>query len=141
MNNEVVIKELNAYLKAEYTAIHAYENYIHHAEDESIKKQLQQIQQEHKMHAAIIAERIQDLGGKAVNDNGIMMSIQEGVMNIIVRDQKKDMIQQVIKAQNLGIEMTEKIVRGDLDPDSKQLIEMNLNEDRNHLDQLNNLIH
>lgn len=52
MNNENIVKELNAYLKGEYMAIHSYEHYIQNISNPNIKKALQKIQQEHKQHAA-----------------------------------------------------------------------------------------
>ncbi|WP_211091263.1 DUF2383 domain-containing protein [Metabacillus sediminilitoris] len=82
MNKNTVIKELNEYLKGEFMGIHAYEHYIQHTNDQNMKKSLQQIQQDHKQHAAKIAERIQNLGGKAAEDNGFMGSIRESMMMI-----------------------------------------------------------
>ena len=36
--------------------------------------------------------------------------------------------------------MVEEIVRGDIDLESRKIVEENLNEDREHINQLNNLI-
>ncbi|WP_210766926.1 DUF2383 domain-containing protein [Cerasibacillus terrae] len=82
MNQKDVVKELNAFLKGEYMGIHAYEHFIKHTQDPKLKDEPQRIQQEHKQHAARTAERIQNLGGKAVEDNGIMLSMKESMMNM-----------------------------------------------------------
>lgn len=138
MNEEHIVKELNEYLKGEYMGIHAYEHFIKHTDDPSLKNELQRIQQEHKHHAAKIAERIQNLGGKAVNDNGMMLSIQEVMMNIKEQpNNNEEIIKGVLKGQEIGINKVEKIVRGDLDSTSLQLVQDNLSDDRNHINELN----
>lgn len=141
MQEDVVIKELNAYLKGEYMAIHSYEHFIQHAIDPKVKNELQRIQQEHKQHALKVAERIQDLGGKAVNDNGVMLSMKEGMMMLKgISNNTEEIIMEAIKGQEMGMRMTEDIVRGDLDPDSNDLVAKNLDEDREHIKQLNSLL-
>lgn len=141
MDNDTVIKELNAYLKGEFMGIHSYEQYIQQVTDPTIKTELQRIQREHKEHAAKTAERIQDLGGKAVNDNGVMLSMREGMMKLKgTPDTVDEILLSAIKGQEIGMKMTEEIVRGDLDPESKQLIAENLDQDREHINHLNDLI-
>lgn len=142
MNDELVIQELNESLKGEYMGIHAFEHYIYHTKDPKIKEVLQKIQQDHKRHAAKLAERIQNLGGKASEDNGIKASISEWMMKMkgFPTDTEK-IIEEVLKGQQMGIEASEKIVRDDLDPESRQVVENNLSEDREHIDLLNQLLH
>lgn len=141
MDKNTVIKELNEYLKGEYMGIHAYEHYIQHTHDQNMKTSFQQIQQDHKQHAAKIAERIQNLGGKAAEDNGFMGSLRESMMMIKgFPDTTDEILKEVINGQQLGIRATENIVRGDLDPESLQMVKSNLDEDRSHIDQLNRLM-
>ncbi len=136
-----VVKELNNYLKGEYMAIHAYEHYIYHTKDVRIKAILQSIQQEHKEHAARIADRIQNLGEKAVMDNGVKLSVMETMMKIKVNPvTTEEILQGVIKGQKKGIQATEELVRGDLDQESFQLVAENLSQDREHIEQLQNLL-
>ncbi|GAB2559117.1 DUF2383 domain-containing protein [Gracilibacillus alcaliphilus] len=141
MSSEDVIKELNAFLKGEFMAIHSYEYYIQHVSDPFIKKELQRIQQEHKKHAVKIAERVQNLGGKAVEDNGVMLSIREGMLNLKgFPDSVEGILKNAINGQEKGMKIAEEIVRGDLDLESRQTVEEILDEDRDHINQLNNLI-
>lgn len=136
-----VINELNAYLKGEFMGIHALEYYIYHTNDPNIKSELQRIQQEHKQHASKIAERIQDLGGKAVTDNGPKLSVMEMMMNMKRSpNSTEDILNGVIHGQHKGIQATEEIVRGDLDQESLQLVKENLSEDRAHIEKLNRLL-
>lgn len=142
MNENKVIKSLNDYLKGEYMGIHAYEHYIEQVADMDIQTELQHIQQEHKQHAIKIAERIQNLGGKAVEDNGVMLSMSETMMNLKgFPDTTEGILQGAIKGQEKGINKSEEIVRNKLDPESLQVVKDNLAEDRTHIDQLSNLLH
>lgn len=137
MSDKAIVKELNAYLKGEYMGIHAFEHYIHHTQDPHIKTELQRMQQEHKQHAAKIAERIQNLGGQAVMDNGMKLSMMEFMMDIKgYPDTTEGILKGVIKGQMMGIDTSEEIVQGDLDQTSLLLVKENLAEDRAQVDQL-----
>lgn len=141
MNEEDVVKELNAYLKGEYMGIHAYEHYIKHTYDPNLKSELQRIQQEHKQHAAKTAERIQNLGGKAVDDNGMKLSISETMMNMKnFPDNNEGIIKEVLKGQEMGMNQATEIIKGDLDHESIQVIKNNSDEDKAHIEQLNQLM-
>lgn len=139
-----IIKELNAFLKGQYIGIHAYETFIYNAPDSKTKGILQDIQQDHKQHANKVAERIQNLGGEPVDDVGFVGSITE-----IINDLKgsppettQDIFTSALKGENYyGIQVSEEIVKGDLDPESKKIIEEILDEDRKHVKLLNKLIH
>lgn len=71
-----VVKILNAFLKGQYMGIHAYEHCIEKLKDPNIKKEFQNIQQDHKIHALKVAERIQNLWGIPVDNEGIVGSVQ-----------------------------------------------------------------
>lgn len=136
------IKELNTFLKGEHMGIDAYEKFINKVDDENIKNQLQDIQKDHRKHAEKIAERIQDLGGKAKNGVGLTGKIAEAASNIKNIGKKDDIsiLKQAYDGEDLGIKMATEVVKGDLDNDSAKLIRDILSEDRNHLDKLNSLI-
>ncbi|MFJ5621258.1 ferritin-like domain-containing protein [Peribacillus loiseleuriae] len=71
-----VVKTLNQFLKGQYMGIHAYEHHIQKLSNPDVKREFQRIQQEHKNHALNVAERIQNLGGTPVDDEGLIGSIQ-----------------------------------------------------------------
>lgn len=142
MQGKNVAKELNGYLKGEYMAIHAYEHYIHHTKDVRVKSILQQIQQEHKQHATKVAERIQNLGEKAVLDNGMKLSVMETMFKLRTHPTSNDeILRGVIDGQKMGIQATEELVRGDLDEKSLAIVQENLSEDREQITELENLLH
>ncbi|MBO9129485.1 ferritin-like domain-containing protein [Bacillus sp. 165] len=139
--NEVAVKELNAFLKGRYMGIHAYEHFIQKLKEPDIKKEFQQIQQDHKKHAQQVAERIQNLGGTPADDEGMLGSIQSFFSQFTIPDTTEGIIKSALKGEDYyGIEVSEEIVRGDLDMESQKIIEGILDEDRKHVELLNSLI-
>lgn len=141
-NNKHAIKELNAFLEGNYIAIQAYERYIQHVGDSNVKPILQQIQQDHKQHAIRISERIQNLGGVPVDDAGMKGMMAETMMRLKgATDDPNFILKDALKGEHKGIGMSEKIITGDLDLESRHLVEEVLNDDRNHVEQLNKYLH
>lgn len=136
------IQELNALLKGEHMAIHGYEKYMESIKDPIVKSQLQKIQIDHKEHAIRLAERIQNLGGHPCSDIGVageigqIMSSIKGIMN----KETKSIVNQAYKGEKTGIEMADELVKGDLDEQSRILVNDILDVDRGHLTTLNELI-
>src|SRR5690625_3850715 len=79
---DTVVKELNTFLEGNYMAIQTYDKYINHVEDVRLKKILQEIQQDHKKHAMVIAERIQNLGGMPAKDAGLKGNMAQMMKNL-----------------------------------------------------------
>ncbi|WP_242311609.1 DUF2383 domain-containing protein [Bacillus cereus group sp. BfR-BA-01331] len=120
MEKQSVVNTLNAFLKGQYMGIHAYEHYIEKLKDPEIKKEFQKIQQDHKQHALKVAERIQNLGGVPVDNEGIVSSALKG-------------------EGYYGVQISQEIVHGDLDPESHMLIHDILDKDREHVHVLKQL--
>jgi bacterioferritin len=137
-----VIKELNTFLKGQYMGIHAYEHLLQNLEDTDVKKQFQRIQQEHKLHAQKVAERIQNLGGVPVDDEGVMGSIQSFFSQFTTPDTTEEIIKKALKGEDYyGIHLSGEIVKGDLDTKSQNIVDEILAEDQKHVEFLNGLIH
>jgi bacterioferritin len=142
MVGEDVIKELNAFLKGQYMGIHAYEHLIQNLEDPELKKQFQEIQQSHKFHAQQVAERIQNLGGVPVNNEGVKGKIQGLMAQLTAPHSTEDIIERALMGEDdYGIHLSREIVKGDLDQESQQLIDEILDEDQKHVEFLRSLIH
>ncbi len=136
MKNNVV-KELNTFLKGNLMAIHAYDSYIHRTQDTVIKQVFQEIQKDHKQHAAMIAERIQNLDGIPVDDVGLMGNAAE-LMNTIKRSSNDidHILKDALVGEHRGIEKSKELLNGDLDPESLTLVENILSIDQQHVDLL-----
>lgn len=137
-----VVKTLNNFLKGQYMGIHAYEHHIQKLKDPYLKNEFQRIQQDHKNHALKVAERIQNLGGTPVDDEGLIGSVQGFMGQFMIPDNSAGIIESVLKGEDYyGIQISEEIVKGDLEPESRQLIEEILDKDREHVNFLNRLVH
>nr|WP_249313150.1 ferritin-like domain-containing protein [Lederbergia citrea] len=135
-----VVKTLNQFLKGQYMGIHAYEHHIQKLTDPEIKRVFQRIQQDHKNHALKVAERIQNLGGVPVDDEGMIGVVQGYFGQFMIPDTTVGIIESALKGEGYyGIEVSEEIVKGDLDPESRQLIEEILDKDREHVHFLQHL--
>ncbi|KAB2336154.1 ferritin-like domain-containing protein [Cytobacillus depressus] len=136
-----VVKTLNQFLKGQYMGIHAYEHHIQKLTDPKMKREFQRIQQDHKNHALKVAERIQNLGGVPVDDEGLIGSVQGYFGQFMIPDTTVGIIESSLKGEGYyGIQVSEEIVKGDLDPESRQLIEEILDKDREHVQFLQNLV-
>lgn len=141
--NMTSIQELNTLLKGEYMAIQGYERYIQNIEDQKIKVQLQEIQKDHKQHAIMIAERIQNLGGRPVDGLGLMGEMAQAFDSIKNIPNEKDtrfILHDAYEGEQKGIQMAEEIAKGDLDKESEDLIKKILKEDRKHVKALEKLL-
>lgn len=136
-----VIKELNQVLGGEQMAVEFYENFIHDMDDERLKGEFQNIQQDHMKHIEKITKRIQDIGGKAKHQTGLMKQMAVAVNDMKSRNMDKlDILKKAYNGENKGLSIVEELVRGDLDPDSMALIKEICSEDRKHLDRMQSLI-
>lgn len=141
MEHTNVIRQLNKFLEGNYMAIHAYDNYIKDIEDEKIKSAFQNLQKDHKQHALLIAERIQNLGGIPANDVGMKGKMAEIVQKMTGGTKElTSIIKDAIAGEQRGIKASEEILRGQLDEESLQLVKKVLNNDRKHIELLKNLL-
>lgn len=141
MPNDIT-EELNNFLKGNLMAIHAYDHYIHRIKDQELKQTFQQIQQNHKHHASLIAERIQNLGGIPADDVGMMGNAAELMNNIKVKSKDSDSIlKDALLGEQRGIEKSKQILNDDLDHESLELVKNILAIDEQHVDLLDEFIH
>ncbi|HLQ97802.1 MAG TPA: ferritin-like domain-containing protein [Candidatus Dormibacteraeota bacterium] len=137
MNNDIT-KELNNFLKGNLMAIDAYDNYIHHIQDHELKQIFQQIQQNHKHHAMLIAERIQNLDGMPANEVGIMGNVAQLMSRKTI--ETDHILQDALTGEQRGIEKSKQILNGDLDDESLTLVETILASNEKHVALLNKFI-
>ncbi|WP_108670233.1 ferritin-like domain-containing protein [Peribacillus acanthi] len=140
-DNQDVIDELNSFLKGQYMGIHAYEHFIQNTDDHDVKRAFQKIQQEHKFHAMRVAERIQNLGGTPVTDEGIIGSVADFISKFTTPKNRNELIKKAIVGEGYyGISLSEKMVQGDLDPESNRIVQEIIDRDHRHLSTLNSLL-
>lgn len=141
LTNETIVEELNTLLRGTYMGIRSLEHYIQKTEDLELKKHLQSMQQEVKQNAQKLAERIQNLGGLPADDEGFSGSIHSFMHKVMLPEDSSKMIEDAIKGMvNYGVQYSEELVKGDLDPESRQLAEEVIDTSRKHAVQLENLL-
>lgn len=142
MQKEIVIEELNTILRGSYMGVRSIEHYIQKINDDKLKRDFQGIQQDVKQDAQKIAERIQNLGGVPANSEGITGSMHSFMHKAMLSDDTQKIIEDAIKGiDNYGVQYSEEIVKGDLDLESKQIVEEVIDGNRRHVEQLRSLLH
>jgi bacterioferritin len=142
MTNETVVEELNTLLRGTYMGIHGFEQYIQKLNNHDLKRNFQQIQQEQKQNAQKIAERIQNLGGVPADDEGISGSMVSFIHKFMVPDNERKIIEEAIEGlDKYGVDYSAELVKGDLDPSSKQIADETINDSKRHAEQLRHLLH
>lgn len=142
MTNGTVIEELNTLLRGTYMGIHGFEQYIQRLTNHDLKRTFQQIQQEQKQNAQKIAERIQNLGGVPADDEGISGSMISFMHKFMIPDTEREIMEEAIEGlDKYGVHYSAEIVKGDLDPSSKQIADETINDSQRHAEQLRHLLH
>ncbi|MBM4763047.1 DUF2383 domain-containing protein [Bacillus sp. B15-48] len=138
MTNETIIEELNTLLRGTYMGIRSFEHYIQKVDDSELKESFQSMQQDTKLNALKIAERIQNLGGVPADDEGVSGSMHSFMHKIMLSNDKRKMIEDALKGMDrYGIHYSEELVKGDLDSESKRIVEDVIDTNRRHAQQLN----
>ena len=141
MKRDLVIEELNTLLRGHYMGIRSFEHYIQKLEDEELRTRFQHMQQEVKHNAAKVAERIQNLGGVPADDEGFTGSLHSFMGKMMLPDSTDGIIENAIMGEDrYGVQYSEELVKGDLDPESKKIVEEVLDVNRRHVEQLNRLL-
>lgn len=142
MKNETAINELNTLLQGTYMGIRSLEHYIEKTEDDLLRKNFQQMQQEVKMNAIKIAERIQNLGGVPADSEGFTGSMQGYLHKMMIPNDSHKMIEDALFGmENYGVQYSEELVKADLDPESRQLAEEVIDTNRKLSEKLKQLLH
>ncbi|MFP7296652.1 ferritin-like domain-containing protein [Neobacillus niacini] len=137
MSNEVIIEELNTLLRGTYMGIRSFEHYIQRVEDTQLKTIFQSMQQDVKQNAQKLAERIQNLGGVPADSEGFSGSMHSFMHNAMLPDDTSEIIEDALKGlDHYGVQYSEELVRGDLDPKSRQLAEEVIDTSRRQIDEL-----
>jgi bacterioferritin len=141
MSNEMIIEELNTLLRGTYMGIRSLEHYIQKVENLELKHTFQSMQQASKLDAQKLAERIQNLGGVPADDEGVSGSIHSFMHKVMTPNSPTEMVEDALHGvDNYGVKYSEEVVKGDLDPESRQLVEKVIDTNRRHAEQLKQML-
>lgn len=139
-NKEELVKSLNKLLQGEYMAIESFNNFINRLKDESIKTTFQDVQKQHRNNTGILANYIQNIGGRPEENLGL-----KGIMGNIMLNMELgssvdyEVIKKAIEGETKGVNMAEKVLRGNLDNESRNVAGEILQYDRDSIKKLGDL--
>lgn len=138
--NKEALKALNQLLQGEYMAVDAFNVFISKTENEKIKSTLQEIQKRHRENISSLASYIQDLHGKPKENLGLKGFMADFKLDMeLASESDFDIIKKAINGETQGINMAEKVLRGNLDDESRKIAGEILENDRLSLDKLKTL--
>ena len=139
---EILIKALNELLQGEYMAVESFNNFISRIEDEKIKREVQGIQQQHRSNIEKLAVYIQNMGGQPDENLGFKGKMGDLKVNMDLgfKTDDAEIIKKAIEGETRGVNMAEKILRGNLDDESRDLVGEILQKDRMAIRKLKNLV-
>lgn len=141
-NREIVIEELNALLRGTYMGIHAFEHHIENLEEPDLKRKFQSMQQEAKQSALKLAERIQTLQGVPADNEGVTGKMQGYIHKMMLSEDPNKIIEDALKGmEKYGVQYSEEVVKGDLDLESKKIVEEVIDTNRKQAETLRGLLH
>ena len=140
-NNDIVIEELNTLLRGCYMGIRAFEHHIQKLDDSALKERFQMMQQETKQNAQKVAERIQNLNGVPADNEGFSGRIHSSMHKMMLSDEPEGIMKDAIEGlDKYGVEYSEELVKGDLDPESRKIAEDVINTSRRHAEEIKILL-
>lgn len=139
-NKDEKIKSLNKLLQGEYMAIESFNNFINRIEDEETKTTFQMVQKQHRKNADTLASYIQNVGGRAKENLGLKGRIGDIRLNMELGSSiDYEVVKKAIEGETKGINMAEKVLRGNLDDASRNLAGEVLQYDRESIKNLEGL--
>ncbi|MEH7238660.1 ferritin-like domain-containing protein [Bacillus sp. JJ1562] len=140
-DKEIVVEELNTLLRGAYMGIRAFEHHIEKLEEPVVKQKIQSMQQETKMNAQKLAERIQNLNGVPADSEGVTGTMNGFMHKVMLSDHPEEILKDALKGlEKYGVEYSEELVKGDLDPESKKVAEDVIDTSRRHAEEIKNLL-
>src|SRR5699024_2476606 len=128
--------------QGEYMAVESFNNFIFKLENEDIKQIFQEIQKQHRENIDNLAHYIQDIEGQPDENLGMRGKMGDIMVNMDLGLKVDDIeiIEKAINGETKGVNMAEKVLRGDLDDRSRDMAGKILEEDRKSIKRLKDLL-
>lgn len=142
MTDKKTIKSLNQLLQGEYMAVESFNNFISRLDDENVKQTFKDIQKQHRDNIEKLASYIQDMGGKPEENLGMKGKMGNTMLNMELGSESDtlEILEKAIEGETRGVNMAEKVLRGDLDDKSRDMAGEILHKDRASIDKLKSLL-
>jgi uncharacterized protein (TIGR02284 family) len=140
--NKEIIKSLNQLLQGEYMAVESFNNFISRLEDEKVEQSIKEVQKQHRENIDKLASYIQDIGGRPEENLGLKGKMGDVKINMELGSNADtvEIIKKAVEGETQGVNMAEKVLRGDLDDKSRDIAGEILHKDRSSIDKLNSLL-
>lgn len=142
-SNSETIKVLNELLQGEYMAVDSFNNFISRLEDKKAIECLREVQRQHRENIDKLATYIQDIGGQPDENLGMKGKMGEMMLNMKLgsKTDTNEVIEKAIEGETKGVNMAEKVLRGNLDDRSRDIAGEILQKDRKSIDKLKSLLY
>ena len=142
MPSKNTIKSLNQLLQGEYMAVEIFNNFISRTKNENVKQVFKKVQKQHRENIDKLASYIQDIGGKPEENLGIKGKMGDIKINMDLGSDADtyEIIEKAIEGETQGVNMAEKVLRGELDDKSRDIAGEILHKDRKSIEELKNLL-
>ncbi len=142
MSNTKTIESLNQLLQGEYMAVESFNNFISRLEDQNVKQCFQEVQKQHRENIDKLASYIQEIGGKPEENLGMKGKMGDIKLNMDLgsKADTAEIIEKAIEGETQGVNMAEKVLRGELDENSRDIAGEILHKDRKSIEKLKSLL-
>lgn len=130
--NTESVDALNQLLQGEYMAVESFNTFIAKVDNEKVKKEFQEVQKQHRENIDKLAGYIQNIGGhphENLGMKGTMADIKNN-MDLGLKPNTWEVVSKAIEGETKGVNMAEKVLRGNLDDKSRDIAGEILNKDR-----------
>lgn len=141
-HNQETIQSLNRLLQGEYMAVESFNNFISKLADENVKQTFQEVQKQHRENIGKLAGYIQEIGGRPEENLGMKGFMGDMKINMDLGSDATtaEIIAKAIEGETPGVNMAEKVLRGNLDEKSRDIAGEILHKDRKSIDMLKSLL-
>lgn len=142
MHDTETVKSLNQLLQGEYMAVESFNNFLSKLEDENVKQVFKEVQKQHRENISKLASYIQDIGGRPEENLGLKGKMGDIKINMDLGSDPDttEVIEKAIEGESQGVNMAEKVLRGNLDDRSRDIAGEILNNDRKSIEKLKSLL-
>jgi uncharacterized protein (TIGR02284 family) len=142
VSNTKTIESLNQLLQGEYMAVESFNNFISRLEDQNVKQCFQEVQKQHRENIDKLASYIQEIGGKPEENLGMKGKMGDIKLNMDLgsKADTAEIIEKAIEGETQGVNMAEKVLRGELDENSRDIAGEILHKDRKSIEKLKSLL-
>ncbi|NLJ67111.1 MAG: DUF2383 domain-containing protein [Clostridiales bacterium] len=123
-------------------AVESFNNFISKLEEENVKQAFVEVQKQHRENIDKLASYIQFIGGQPDENLGMKGHMGDIMLNMQLGSDSdtNEIIEKAIEGETKGVNMAEKVLRGDLDERSRDIAGEVLHKDRKSIEKIKSLL-